>query len=314
MRIDLVVPCFNEEDNVDEFVKVCSSVFDESEFSYRLIMVDDGSNDATFSHLTDLAHKNPCVEVIQFSRNFGKEAAMIAGLEASSGEYSAIIDADLQQRPEDALAMLRILVQSEGEYDCVAAYQEKRKESWLITKMKGMFYSIFAKAARSQAIPHASDFRVFTATVRDAIISLPESYRFSKGIFAWVGFRVKPYAYVPSDRLQGESKWSLSSLIRYAFEGILSFTTLPLRFVTYLGAVTSIGALLYAFITVLQILVFGKDVPGYASTLVVVLLLGGAQLLSIGILGEYLARVYMEGKQRPLYIVRSRVCSEVSDE
>ena len=300
---EFIVPCHNERENAKSFYDEFKRVFDGSDVSWRLIMVDDGSSDGTFSVLKSLAIKDNRVKVIRFSRNFGKEAAIYAGLTNSTGDYIGIIDGDLQQPPAVALEMLQVLIQ-DADYDCVAAYQEERREGALVSMLKGRFYRVFAKAARSQVVANASDFRVFRRVVAEAILQLPEYYRFSKGIFAWVGFETKPYPYIPAMRIAGESKWSLRSLFAYAFEGLLSFTTSPLHFITRVGVVVSAVAIVYAAFLIVRTLVFGVDLPGYASTVALILLFGGGQFFALGVIGEYLARAYIQGKNRPIYIIK----------
>lgn len=307
-KLTFIVPSFNEVDNVEPFYDSFDACFASSGFEWELVFIDDGSTDGTYDRLKALAKNRPGVVAISFSRNFGKEAAIWAGLNNASGDIVGIIDADLQQSPEDALRMVRILEES-SRYDCVAAYQEERYEKGILRAFKTSFYRIMAKASGMDIVENASDFRVFRKNVVDAILSLPESYRFSKGIFAWIGFETYPYPYTPKDRAAGESKWSFSSLVKYAIEGVLAFSTSPLRLATVLGLFTSLIALLYFVVVIAKTLTFGVDVPGYATTIGLVLLLGGVQLFVMGIMGEYLARTYIQGKGRPIYIERDRVAS-----
>lgn len=307
-RVDFIVPCFNEQENVRSFYRTFSSVFEKSSFDWDLIFIDDGSSDGTWNELQYIAQTEPHVTAISFSRNFGKEAAIWAGLNNASGDLVGIIDADLQQSPTDALAMCEIL-EKNPQYDCVAAFQEHRRESGFMTKIKGSFYSLFAKLSGMNAIQDASDFRVFRKSVADAIRSLPESFRFSKGIFAWVGFSTYPYPYTPDSRAAGESKWSTIGLIKYALEGMLAFSVAPLRIATTLGLVAAACAIIYFVVLLGQTLLQGVDVPGYATLMGVMLLLGGAQLICMGIMGEYIARSYMQGKNRPIYIEKARIDS-----
>lgn len=307
--VSFIVPSFNEAPNLVAFYTEFSRVFSQSDYDWELIFVDDGSTDESFIILSDLSLKSPGITAIQFSRNFGKEAAIWAGLNTAKGDLVGIIDADLQQPPCDALAMVDLLV-SNPEYDCVAAYQEKRNEGGISASIKNCFYKIMSKMCSMDMIQNASDFRVFRRSVADAILSLPESQRFTKGIFAWIGFETLPYPYTPQDRVAGESKWSFRKLVAYAAEGILSFSTAPLKVATVLGLATSFFALIYCVAVLLRTLIFGIDVPGYATTIGVVLLLGGIQLMVLGAIGEYLARDYIQGKQRPIFIEKKRVCSK----
>lgn len=304
--VTFIVPCFNEQDNVDLFYETFARAFDAApSIDWRLVMVDDGSSDDTFTHLAHLAERDARVTVLSFSRNFGKEAAIYAGLEeARASDYVGIIDADLQQSPATAREMLQVLY-DQPEYDCVAAYQESRKEGALMGIVKRCFYKVFAHAARSSTvIENASDFRVFRRCVTEAILSLPEYHRFSKGIFSWVGFRTYPYPYTPAERNAGSTKWNFMSLLRYAIEGILSFSTQPLHAITALGTLACVAAFIYILVLIIKTLVVGIDVPGYASTIALILFFGGAQLLSLGVIGEYLSRLYEQEKDRPIYILR----------
>lgn len=311
--VSFIVPSFNEAPNLVAFYTEFSRVFSQSDYDWELIFVDDGSTDESFKILSDLSLKSPSITAIQFSRNFGKEAAIWAGLNNAKGDLVGIIDADLQQPPCDALAMVDLLV-SNPEYDCVAAYQEKRNEGGISASIKNCFYKIMSKMCSMDMIQNASDFRVFRRSVADAILSLPESQRFTKGIFAWIGFETLPYPYTPQDRVAGESKWSFRKLVAYAAEGILSFSTAPLKVATVLGLATSFFALIYCVAVLLRTLIFGIDVPGYATTIGVVLLLGGIQLMVLGAIGEYLARDYIQGKQRPIFIEKKRVCSNRNED
>ena len=305
-QVDFIVPCYNERENLDALYNAFVAAFDGSEYDWRLIMVDDGSKDGSFDLIADLARAHKNIHAIQFSRNFGKEAAIMAGLEASTGDYVGIVDADLQQPPTVACQMLDELVSSE-DIDCVAAFQENRRENALTRFLKKMFYKVFARAARSDIIPDASDFRIFRRKVAKAILAMPEYHRFSKGMFAWVGFNTQPFPYTPEERTAGTSKWNILSLFKYAFEGLLSFTTRPLHFITMLGFAVFAIALIYFIVLFVKTVINGVDVPGYASTFGLVLLMGGGQFLAIGIIGEYLARAYIQGKSRPIYLVRQEL-------
>lgn len=305
IKLSAIVPCYNEQDNVELFYETFCGVFDDTEFDYQLVFIDDGSSDQTLPRLKIIAQSLPHVRVVSFSRNFGKEAAVWAGLNNANGDYVAIIDADLQQQPQDLLNMARILEQDES-YDIVAAYQEERRENPVIAFLKGCFYKIMDSMTTTTLVNNASDFRVFRRIVADAILSLPEYHRFSKGIFSWVGFNTYAYPYIPSKRYSGESKWSFLNLVRYAVEGLVSFSTSPLRWTTYLGSLTSIASFIYLVVVLVQKLCLGVDIPGYATLVCLILLLGGIQLLVLGIIGEYIGRMYVQGKNRPIYIEARR--------
>lgn len=302
MKLTLVVPCFNEGENIIPFFSAVETAFMDVVCEYEVIFVNDGSKDTTKQKLMKLykQHMNK-VSVINFSRNFGKEAAVLAGLKRSTGDYVSIIDADLQQNPKIVVEMIKFL-ENHQEYDVVAAYQEYRIEGKIISGVKNIFYKMINKVSDIEFYPGASDFRTFRRTVVEAILSLPEYFRFSKGIFSWVGFDTYYMPYVAEQRNAGKTKWSLRKLIKYAIEGFLSFTTFPLKLATYLGIFFSMLSILYMIIVIIQKIFFSVDIPGYPTIVVLILLLGGIQLVILGIIGEYLARDYIQGKNRPIYI------------
>ena len=304
MQLSLVIPCYNEEGNVRTFYDAAVAAFENRPFSYELIFIDDGSRDGTMRELEALYAMDAArVRVVSFSRNFGKESAIYAGLQAARGECAALIDADLQQRPEVVVQMMEILA-AEPDCDCVVACQEKRRESGLMTALKKGFYRTIDRLADVPFLENASDFRCFRRPVIDAILSMGEYQRFSKGIFAWVGFHTKYIPYTVQPRVSGESKWTVGKLFRYAFEGILSFSTAPLRAVTVLGGVSALAAFVYLIVVIVQKLTAGIDVPGYATIVVLLLFLGGLQLMGLGVIGEYIGKIYMESKKRPIYLAR----------
>lgn len=304
MQLSLVIPCYNEEGNVRAFYDAAVAAFENRPFSYELIFIDDGSRDGTMRELEALYAMDAArVRVVSFSRNFGKESAIYAGLQAARGECAALIDADLQQRPEVVVQMMEILA-AEPDCDCVVACQEKRRESGLMTALKKGFYRTIDRLADVPFHENASDFRCFRRPVIDAILSMGEYQRFSKGIFAWVGFHTKYIPYTVQPRVSGESKWTVGKLFRYAFEGILSFSTAPLRAVTVLGGVSALAAFVYLIVVIVQKLTTGIDVPGYATIVVLLLFLGGLQLMGLGVIGEYIGKIYMESKKRPIYLAR----------
>lgn len=309
LTVCFIVPCFNEADNVKSFFRKFADCFNESGaklYDWKLLFIDDGSTDGTWEEISEISAISQNVNAIRFSRNFGKEAAIWAGLCNSTADYTGIIDADLQQPPSDALAMCRIL-DSDPSVDCVAAFQRERYESGLMGKVKQVFYSAFSRIAEVDAIQNASDFRVFRKKVRDAIITLPERFRFSKGIFAWIGFETYAYPYQPQDRAAGSTKWSPVKLFAYAVDGMLAFSVKPLRAATILGLFAAACSVVYFVIVIARAIVVGIEVPGYATLMSVVLLLGGVQLVCMGIIGEYLARTYLEGKARPIFVERDRL-------
>ena len=310
MKLSLIVPCYNEEDNILPFYNEVSKTFKDQKIKVELIFINDGSKDNTIKELKKLTTNNDFeIKIIDFSRNFGKEAGMYAGMEHSTGDYVSIIDVDLQQPPKIVLDMLEILEKDE-EYDAVAAYQVKRKDPFLKKHLSNMFYKVINKVADVEFKSGASDFRLLRKKVVDSILEVHEYYRFSKGIFSWVGFRTYYMEYTPLERANGSSKWSIKKLFKYAFDGILSYTTFPIKIATIIGSILSLLSFIYLIITIIQKLVFGIDVPGYASLLGVSLFMGGIQLLFLGIIGEYIARIYIETKNRPIYIARNIITNE----
>lgn len=308
MKLSLVVPCYNEAENIALFYQLVEDTFKESDFDYEYIFVNDGSKDATYKNLKKLAedHLDANINVINFSRNFGKEAAMYAGMKESVGQYTVIIDADLQQDPAYVLRMMQILDEDEN-MDSVAAFQEQRREGAILRKFKSMFYHMINNISEVEFVDGASDFRLLRREMVDAILSLPENNRFSKGIFSWVGFQTYYMAYDVRDRANGESSWSFWKLFKYAIEGFVSFTTMPLRIATLFGILFSMFAFLYLFVVIIQKLFFSINIPGYATIICLILLIGGLLLLCMGIMGEYLARTYMETKRRPIYVQRNKI-------
>lgn len=304
MKLSLVVPCYNEAENVIPFQKAVIQAFDGCGYDYEIVFVDDGSTDATLHNLKKLFEKQACpVKVVSFSRNFGKEAGLYAGLRYASGDYISLIDADLQQRPELVREMVTTLDEKE-EYDVVAAYQDRRGEGKVLSFFKKCFYKIINLLSKVPLQPDASDFRTFRRSVRDSILELGEYHRFSKGIFAWVGYSTCFIPYTAQPRANGTTKWNFRKLFNYAIEGIIGYSTAPLRLATCLGGVTGIAAIIYLIAVVLEKLVKGIDVPGYATIIVLILLLGSVQLFCIGIIGEYVGRTFEQTKNRPIYITK----------
>ena len=302
MKLSLVVPCFNEAENVAVFQEAVINAFEGCGYDYEIIFIDDGSRDATLHNLRKIHAEQKCpVKVISFSRNFGKEAGLYAGLKHASGEYISLIDADLQQRPEIVLDMVKIL-EEQPEVDVVAAYQDRRKEGKLLSLFKKSFYAIINKLSDVTLQPDASDFRTFRRSVRDSILELAEYHRFSKGIFAWVGYETKFIPYIACARAAGTTKWSFWKLVNYAVEGIIGYSTAPLRLATFLGGAAGISAVLYLVWVILEKLIWGIDVPGFATIIVLILFFASMQLFCIGIIGEYVGRTFEQTKLRPVYI------------
>ncbi|MCI1666180.1 MAG: glycosyltransferase family 2 protein [Atopobiaceae bacterium] len=305
MDLSIIVPCYNEADNLRLLFDAVASAFAGEDIDYEVILVDDGSSDGSAEVMDGLVSQGDVAHVtlVSFSRNFGKEAAILAGLEHARGDVTGLIDSDMQQEPTTLLEMYRLLM-GHPEYDCVAAYQETRHEGASQGWLKRSFYKAFNKVSDTDLRPDASDFRVFRKNVRDAVLSMHEYYRFSKGIFAWVGFHTHYLPYVPSERAHGSSKWSMRALMSYALGGIMSFSTLPLRVATWVGALSALAAVIYAIVVIVERVVLRNSFAGYATIVCLILLIGGLILMTLGIIGEYLARTYVEGKHRPVYIAR----------
>lgn len=301
--IDIIVPCYNEEDVLRLYFQETSKIIDNiTDYNWQYIFVDDGSRDKTLSILRELATKNANVKYISFSKNFGKEAAMYAGLNHSTGDYVIIMDADLQHPPALIPDMLKAI--NEG-YDCCAAKRTDRKgEAPIRSFFAKMFYRLNRRMTNIDLVQGAVDFRIMTRQMVDAVLDLSERQRFSKGIFMWVGFNTKWIPYENVERPLGTTKWSFWSLFKYAILGITSFSITPLRMVTAMGFFISAFAFIYIIITLVQTFLFGIDVQGYVTTLCAILFLGGIVELSIGVLGEYIANIYMEVKNRPIYILK----------
>lgn len=314
MKLSLVVPCYNEAENVAAFQAAAIGAFQDCGYDFEIVFVDDGSKDATMAQLRQIFARQECpVKVVSFSRNFGKESGIYAGLQQASGEYICFIDADLQQRPEIVRDMVRILDES-PEYDVVAAYQDRRGEGKLLSFFKKSFYGIINRLSNVSLKADASDFRTFRRSVAESILALGEYHRFSKGIFAWVGYNTCFIPYVACERVAGVSKWNFFKLFNYAIDGIVGYSTKPLRIATFLGGLTSVAAFLYLILVLLQKLIAGIDIPGYATIIVLILFLGGMQLFCIGIIGEYVGRTFEQSKGRPVYIAREILSYENKDE
>ena len=302
MKLSLVVPCYNEAENVAMFQEAVIGAFAGCGYDYEIVFVNDGSRDATMHNLKKIFEAQRCpVKVVSFSRNFGKEAAIYAGMGQASGEYVSLIDADLQQRPEIVRDMVKIL-DEQPEYDVVAAYQDRRGEGKVLSWFKKSFYSLINKLSNVKLKSDASDFRTFRRSVRNSILALGEYHRFSKGIFAWVGYNTCFIPYTACERAAGETKWNFRKLLNYAIDGIIGYSTAPLRLATYLGGISGIAAVIYLIIVILQKLIWGIDVPGYATIIVLLLFFGCVQLFCIGIIGEYVGRTFEQSKNRPVYI------------
>ncbi len=309
MKLSLIVPCYNEEGNVEKFFSEVNKAFENKVSDYEFVFVNDGSKDKTYQKLKHLYNNfsyKYCIQVLTFSRNFGKEAAIYAGLSKAEGDLVCLIDADLQQRPEVVLKMLEVM-NSDEDIDCVAAYQENRKENKAIASCKSAFYKLINKISDVEFVNGASDFRLMKRVMVDAILQMTEFHRFSKGLFSYVGFNTKYIPYEVCERESGETKWGFKKLFKYALEGIFAFSTMPLKFATFIGLLSSVCSIFYLVVVVIQKLAFGIDVPGYATIVVLLLLIGGLLLFCLGIIGEYLSKMYVQVKDRPVYILKEHL-------
>lgn len=304
MDLSIVVPCYNEEGNVELFYEEVQKVFKGKKIKYEIVFVNDGSSDNTLNRLTDIVNqKKQNIKVINFSRNFGKEAAMYAGLKEAEGELVTIIDADLQQRPELILRMINILNENE-QFDSVAAFQEVRKEGKVLTFFKDTFYKVINSMSTVPFVQGASDFRTFRRKVVNSILELSEYHRFSKGIFSFVGYNTYYLPYEVEERNSGTSKWNFFKLFNYAIDGIVAFTTSPLRAPFYISIVTFLVGFIYFIVALF------KGVSEFTVILLVMLFLFSLLFMVVGVIGEYLSRTYIQVKQRPIYIVKERLESK----
>jgi polyisoprenyl-phosphate glycosyltransferase len=303
ITLSLVVPVYNESESVDLFIDRVKNVFDNvADIDLNIVFINDGSTDDTLDRLIKLQQENPRLRIVDLSRNFGKEAALTAGLEAASGQVVVPIDVDLQDPPELILQMIEKW--REG-FDVVLGERTNRdSDSWAKRQSATWFYRIHNKISDPKIPENVGDFRLMDRAVVDALNELPESRRFMKGLFAWVGFRTTAIEYVRPERVAGSTKFNGWRLWNLALEGITSFSTEPLRMWTYLGGVVAAVSFLFIIFIVFKVLIDGIDVPGYASVVVAVTFFGGLQLIGIGIIGEYLGRSYIESKRRPIYLVR----------
>lgn len=305
-RVTMVIPCYNEQEALPYFLKEIRLVADRmsaaKDVVFEFLFVNDGSKDRTLDILREAALVDKRVRYISFSRNFGKEAAMYAGLKNATGDYVAIMDADMQDPPALLPEMYEAL--QSGEYDSVATRRVDRKgEPPVRSFFARGFYKIINRISDADIVDGARDFRLMKRQMVDAILSMNEYNRFSKGIFGWVGFRTKWLPYENVERVAGETKWSFWKLFKYSLQGIIAFSTAPLAIASVLGVILCFAAFLMIVVIVVKTLAFGDPVGGWPSLACITLFLGGIQLLCIGILGQYLAKTYLEAKHRPIYIV-----------
>jgi glycosyltransferase involved in cell wall biosynthesis len=306
MYLSIIVPCFNEEASIplfyQEMFNILASVKGQAEAEFGFVFVDDGSKDNTLNILRELAAKDSRVHYISFSRNFGKEAAMLAGLEAAQSEYSMMLDADLQHPPSLIPQMLQEAVNEK--YDCVVAKRNRKGDSFLRVFLAKCFYRIISMLAGINVVDGAGDFRLMTNAYVKAILKLEERNRFSKGIYPWIGFRTKYIEYENVERIAGATKWSFFKLFSYSLDGITAFSTKLLSLASIMGIISSFISIVLFIMLIIRKLFFGVDVDGWTTIVCLIVFFSGSILLSIGILGQYLAKVYTEVKQRPQYIVK----------
>lgn len=303
-KITIAVPCYNEEQALPPFFAEVTRVAAQMPYvEFEFLFINDGSKDGTMPILRELAQKDPRVKYISFSRNFGKEAGIYAGLENATGDFVVIMDADLQDPPALLPEMYRAVTE-EG-YDCVGSRRVTRKgEPPIRSFFARMFYKIINKMSEAEIVDGARDFQMMNRTVVDAILSMGEYNRFSKGIFGWIGFHKKWLEYENVERVAGETKWSFWKLFLYAIQGIVAFSTTPLVLSSVFGLLCCALAFIMIIVVIIRTLVFGDPTQGWPSLVCIMLLLSGIQMLGIGIVGQYLAKTYLETKNRPIYLVR----------
>lgn len=312
-KISVIVPCYNEQEALPFFFeaigKIAGKMKQEYNVDYEFVFVDDGSRDRTLEILRDFAKKDERVKYISFSRNFGKESAIYAGLEHVTGDYISMMDADLQDPPE--LLMEMYLEIKKGEYDCIGTRRVTRKgEPPIRSFFAHCFYKLMNKISKAEIVDGARDFRLMTRQMVNAILDVKEYNRFSKGIFGWVGFKTKWLEYENIERVAGNTKWSFWKLFLYSLDGIVAFSTVPLSVASAVGMLFLFIAFIMIVFIIAKTLIFGDPVAGYPSMMCVMFFIGGIQLFSIGVLGQYLSKTYLETKNRPIYIIKETEKSE----
>lgn len=312
MELSVVVPCHNEEESIMPLVTALTETLNGLVVGYEIILVDDGSQDQTSKIIDEARAADPRVRGLIFSRNFGKESAMLAGLEDARGEYVLIMDADLQHPVELVPEMLEIIRQ--GQVDQVIAKRDRSGEGFLRRNVSRLYYKGLNQFVDVHIGDGSGDFRILTRRAVDALLLLQESNRFSKGLFSWIGFPTETIEYRNVPRSYGKSSWSFRNLVNYGIDGIVSFNSKPLRLALYVGAFSALGGLIYLAILLVQYFVQGVSTPGYFTTTGLIIFFGGLQLLMLGIVGEYVGRLYLEAKKRPQYVIMDRLESEQQPE
>jgi len=300
VKISLVVPCYNEEKNIQEFYNEVTNLLSTIDCTYEIVLVNDGSKDNTLVMLQTLSLRDERVKYISFSRNFGKEAGMLAGLTYASGDAVIILDADLQHPP----SLIPELLEGYNEgYDQVIAKRNRTGDKVVRTAFSKLYYKIMNKFVDIELTDGVGDFRLLSRKAVNSLLSLQEYNRFSKGLFSWIGYKTKVIEYENVLRNEGESSWSFASLLNYGIDGVISFNNRPLRMLIYLGLFVMVTGLAYILFTFFQIVFSRQSTPGYFTTISAILLLGGIQLVSLGVIGEYIGRIYYETKKRPQFII-----------
>lgn len=301
-KISILIPAYNEQAVLEKlYARLGTLANDNKKYTFEFLFVDDGSRDKTLDMIKEYAEKDDRISYVSFSRNFGKEIAMIAGFDHVTGDATVIIDADLQDPPE--LIPKMITFWEEGYDDVYAKRKSRRGESWFKRTTSKVFYVLLQKVSHVQIQADTGDFRLLDRRAVEALKGFRESQRYTKGMFSWIGFNKKEILYDRDERAAGTTKWSYLKLVNLAVDGITSFTTAPLRISTFIGIIVSIATFIYLVVLVIRTVLFGTDLGGYPSMMAVILFLGGVQLLSLGIIGEYIGRIFNETKQRPLYFV-----------
>ena len=302
-KISVVVPCYNEEETVEIFYQETQKVIKQLQCDYEFLFVNDGSKDQTLQKLRRLAENDSKVRYLSFSRNFGKESALFAGLKAATGDLITVMDADLQDPPELLPEMVKAIF-DEG-YDCVGTRRTTRDGEPVIRSFFArMFYRIVNRIGEVEMVDGARDFRLMTRQMVDSILELSEYNRFSKGLFSWVGYKTKYLTFENRERVAGQTSWSFWSLFKYSIDGIINFSEAPLNIASFIGAISCVGAVIAMIVVIIKTLIFKDPTTGWPSLVSIILFMGGLQLLCLGIIGKYIAKIFLETKKRPHYIVK----------
>lgn len=302
-KVTILIPCYNEEQSLPLLYQELSSLIDNHQaYDWEILFVNDGSKDNTIHLIKQLSHQDHRIAYVDLSRNFGKEAAMLAGFDYATGDCMVIMDADLQHPPHLIPKMLKYW--EEGYDDVYAKRTTRGKESWLRKNLSLLYYKLLQKTTRVEILQNVGDFRLLDRKCIETLKQLRESERYTKGMFCWIGFNKKEIEFEQGDRVAGQTSWNYLSLFNLAIEGITSFTIAPLRLSTMIGIIVSLIAFIYMCVIIAKTLIWGEDVQGFPTLMVVILFLGGVQLLSLGIIGEYLGRIFHETKNRPVYVVK----------